>query len=70
VSNDKFWVVWQPESGAPHHRHESFHLAQDEAERLAIRNPRKTFFVLEAISKSSHITVVTTVLGQGDQLPF
>lgn len=69
MNTEKFWVVWQPESGAPRHRHESRESAQREAERLAECAYPRPFFVLEAISVSQKVTVMTTFLGS-DELPF
>lgn len=44
----KFWVVWQPASGTPTVKHLSKEIAMAEAQRLAIANPGKEFFVMEA----------------------
>lgn len=69
MNAEKFWVVWQPESGAPSHRHESRESAQREAERLAECCGKREFFVLEAISVSQKVMVMTTILGD-EELPF
>lgn len=67
----KFWVVWQPESGNPQHRHESLESASREAERLAECAPRHAFYVMEAISVSRKVSVQTTVLRDFEEtLPF
>ena len=59
---DKFWVVWNPDAGAPTVRHPARDLAEREAERLAAKHPRDCFFVLEALSVSYTRTVVTETL--------
>jgi hypothetical protein len=69
MDNEKFWVVWQPQSGNPQYRHATYRAAKDEAERLAESAPRREFYVLEAVSKSAKVSVVTTPLGD-DALPF
>lgn len=67
----KFWVVWQPESGNPHKRHDSLESASREAERLAECAPRHAFYVMEAVSVSRKVSVQTTVLRDFDEtLPF
>lgn len=71
MSNSKFWVVWQPESGAPHRRHDSLESAQAEAERLAEATQTRSFYVMEAISVAKKISVVTTKLTDpSEELPF
>lgn len=47
-----FAVVWQPETGNPRKRYDTFPDAQREAERLAGENPGKEFFVMVANSVS------------------
>jgi hypothetical protein len=71
MSTEKFWVVWQPESGAPTYRHGTYESAQKEAERLAECAPKHAFFVLEAVSVSRKVSVITTPLTRTeDDLPF
>ena len=41
-----FWMVHCPELGPPSRRHDTEALARAEAERLALREPGKTFYVL------------------------
>jgi len=69
MDNEKFWVVWQPESGNPRYRHATYRAAADEAERLAESAPQHEFFVLEAVSRSKKVSVLTVPLGE-DVLPF
>lgn len=64
----KFWVVWNPNAGAPTVRHPTRDLAEREAERLAAQHPRDHFIVLEALSVSRTKTVVTEPLYE--ELPF
>ncbi len=47
-TEDKFWLVWQPESGPARFKHHDQRTALAEAERLAIANPGKKFYVCEA----------------------
>lgn len=49
-SNDVFWVVWNEGGGPPTHRHKYRPDAEREAQRLAIVNPGKRFYVLMAES--------------------
>lgn len=49
---DKFWVVYRL-GGPAQTRHSSYESAHDEAERLALRDPRDTFVVLEAMEACS-----------------
>jgi hypothetical protein len=69
MNNETFFVVWQPESGNPQYRHETYQQAKAEAERLADIAPRRDFYVLQAVSKSAKVSVVTTTLGS-EELPF
>lgn len=70
MSEQKFWVVWQPESGSPTHCHDSLESATREAERLAECAWPRTFYVLEAVSASKKVTVQTTRLHDEEELPF
>lgn len=65
---DSFYVVWQPETGAPRYRHDHPELAQAEARRLSGLNPGKKFYVLRAESVSYSNNVTTEKLS--DALPF
>ena len=68
-NEEKFWVVWQPESGNPSRRHSSFELAHSEAKRLAECAPQREFYVLEAVCKAAKVSVVTTMLAD-PAMPF
>lgn len=50
---EAFWMVWNPAGGAPTHQHGSLELAQQEAERLARKQPGRKFYVLEALELRS-----------------
>lgn len=52
-----FYLVWNPQGGAPTYQHPSYQDAQVEAKRLARANPDQTFFVLESISGHMKIDV-------------
>lgn len=51
-----FYIVWNPRgTHPPRTRHPSKHLAQKEAERLALAHPGNNFFVMQ-----SHVRVAAT----------
>ena len=64
TDNDNFWMVWQPESGKPTVRHETRGAADAEAQRLALLNPGKRFYVLKALAFVERNDVRTVQLGQ------
>ena len=57
-----FWMVWNPDSRPPCHKHPTQDAAQREAERLARIAPGSAFYVLKAISIAQRIDVKTTAL--------
>lgn len=48
MEEKKFYMVWNPNGGAPRVRHSSKTEARNEATRLALANPRQQFYVLSA----------------------
>lgn len=52
MSRKAFWIVWNPNGGAPTRKHESLESAQFEADRLARKHKGETFVVLQSISGS------------------
>ena len=71
----KFWMVYGMGQGAPTHRHYTKVDAQNEAGRLALRNPGVTFVVLAAVdaccAKIPTIDKVKIVRRElGDDIPF
>ena len=56
-STEKFWMIWTPASRPPVVTHKTLELALKEAERLALCNPGKEYYVLT----SSHKVVTTSV---------
>lgn len=68
MSSKSFFMVWNPQAGAPRYQHDNVNSARAEAERLAQQNPNQTFFVLQALSKSTAMKVNTEVLAE--ELPF
>ena len=47
--SQQFWLVWKLGGRAPRHLHLDEGAAQQEAMRLALAHPNKTFIVLRAI---------------------
>lgn len=70
MNTQTFWVVWQPQSGNPQYRHPTIESATREAERLADQEPHREFYVLEAVTVSQKVSVVTRRLSDGEELPF
>ena len=63
-----FWLVWNTRRSVPTHMHGTRDGAVAEAERLARVAPGHEFYVLEAISVSKKVDVVTEELFEGDEL--
>lgn len=66
---EPFWLVWQPETGAPTHRHPHENEARAEAARLARNNPGKAFFVLRVMAAYQKTDVAVTEFPL-DDIPF
>lgn len=66
---DTFWLVWDPQGGAPTHQHPTLQLARGEAERLARMNPGRTFYVLGSCGKTKKTDVEWTDINV-DNIPF
>lgn len=67
----RFWMVWRSPGHPPTMRHASRLLAQKEAERLAECCPGESFFVLEAVTVSRKVMVVTSTLDPAEsEIPF
>ena len=45
-----FYLVWNPDRGLPKKRHPTLKSAQNEAERLAKKQPNESFYVLQTVS--------------------
>ncbi len=45
----KFWFVWNPNGRAPSYHHASRQSADEEAKRLAEKNPGHQFIVLKSV---------------------
>lgn len=52
-----FWVVWNPNSRNPMHKHSNRAAAENEAARLAKENPDTIFYVLETVNACRSTTV-------------
>ncbi len=66
---DKFWVVWNPRRSGPTYRHESFHAAKIEAERLARISQGEVFVVLESL-EFCKVELVPVKWEKTDDIPF
>lgn len=69
----QFFLVWNPAGSNPQCRHSTPEEATREARRLASVSRGQTFFVLAAVSASTHDPVKTERLevdASGDELPF
>ena len=67
-----FWLVWSPTGVLPPRmKHATYQAAEAEAQRLALRNPGQSFFVLRMESRSVLPTVLTTHSEAHDsEIPF
>lgn len=65
-----FWVVWNPAAGNPQFTHGDKESAEQEAKRLALKNPSQIFFVLQTVSSFEFNTVLRTDLTPPDERPF
>jgi len=73
MNHQKTWfVVWQPESGAPRFRHETKASAKQEARRLAGIHPGKKFHVLALIGTAiaDNVQWSEPECGHDDDIPF
>ena len=71
MNNEKFWLVWQPDTGLPTVRHLTEESAKREAKRLAGLNPDKPFFVMEGVARFERVSVTEIALVDGEEeLPF
>ncbi|MGF6806275.1 hypothetical protein OKW30_001401 [Paraburkholderia sp. Clong3] len=69
TQEQKFWIVWCPTGEKPpSYRHLSAGSAVAEAERLAISNPGREFFVLGA--EMSYCAVAMQRVEYFDGIPF
>ena len=50
---DTFYIIWNPEGMNPRVRHDCWGSAAEEAQRLALANPGKDFFVMQALRRVS-----------------
>jgi len=64
-----FWLVWNPQGGAPKKDHGTKASAEREAERLARLNRGQRFIVLQSIGERV-VDDVQVIEHVGDELPF
>lgn len=55
-----FFLVWNPERGAPTIKQPSYSVAEAEAKRLARMTPGESFFVLAAVAEAKKVDVGLT----------
>lgn len=68
---EAFYLVWNPEGMNPRVRHDSFGRAAEEAKRLALSNPGKEFFVMQAHRRVTiHNPLVIEDFDTGLEVPF
>lgn len=75
MTQNTFYVVWNPSHGSPSYRHSTYSNARSEAERLAKIASEQEFYVLQAISKSRCISATTEKLHNpyekgSEEIPF
>ena len=70
MSENSFCIVWNPAGSNPQYRHTTPDAATTEARRLAAQSPGQKFYVLQALSVSTHDAVRTVQLHHDDDLPF
>lgn len=69
---NKFWMVWRLGGGAPTFQHYSKESAENEAVRLALKEPGAKYFVLKAVSgfQADLPTIQPIKLVKTDDIPF
>lgn len=70
MSDDTFFMAWNPSRSAPNYKHSSYQEAKREAERLSRNTPGEKFFVLQAVSLTRKVDIETKMLTQPDEIPF
>ena len=54
----RFWLVWARGMSPPRFEHQTFQSAHEEAMRLCLKEPNKSFVVLESIGEAAPIPTV------------
>ena len=72
MTEQKFWVVWNPNGHSPVVKHWEKESADREAERLASVNPGNRFYVLKSVSavKSKAVEIERIKLEKSDGILF
>lgn len=60
MKSQPFFLVWNPEGGAPTMKHPNYAIAEAEAKRLARGDPGSSFFVLAAVAEAKKMDVGVT----------
>jgi hypothetical protein len=68
-TDTKFWMVWAENDDLPKVKHWEMDKAIQEAERLAMKHPRETFYVLEA-KAGRRFDAITNIELIEDEIPF
>lgn len=68
----RFWLVWRNGGSAPTFKHFTKEAADNEAGRLALKEPGSVFFVVKAVSGfQADVPAINSVkLIKGDDIPF
>ncbi len=69
MSNETFFLVWNPATSYTMNRHYCIKQAETEAQRLAAKEPGKQFMVLQALTVFEKNDIKRTDLSK-DSIPF
>lgn len=70
MSEEPFFVVWQPSTGYTKYRHGDEYAATAEAERLANLHDGQEFIVLRPVVSVQKTSIVRKRFKDGDGIPF
>jgi hypothetical protein len=64
-SDERFWMIWNPQGGRPTRKHPTRESAQAEATRLAMQSPGDSFYIMRAEAVAQYVTVSIRELEDG-----